>query len=66
MNFHTIAAGRIAAAMVTPYPPGIPHITPGEVITQTIVDYLQKSLQLGMYEESFDPSLKKARVVKRS
>ena len=34
------AAGHICAQTLTPYPPGIPVLIPGERITQTIVDYL--------------------------
>lgn len=35
------AAGHISAQTLTPYPPGIPVLIPGERITQNIVDYLQ-------------------------
>ncbi len=34
------AVGQIAAQTLTPYPPGIPVLIPGERITQEIVDYL--------------------------
>jgi arginine decarboxylase len=34
------AAGHISAQTLTPYPPGIPVLIPGERITQEIVDYL--------------------------
>ncbi len=33
--------GRITAMLVTPYPPGIPLLIPGERFNQRIVDYLQ-------------------------
>jgi arginine decarboxylase len=33
--------GRITAMLVTPYPPGIPLLIPGEQFNQTIVNYLQ-------------------------
>ncbi|GAB2889287.1 arginine/lysine/ornithine decarboxylase [Uliginosibacterium flavum] len=33
--------GRITAIMLTPYPPGIPLLIPGEVFNKTIVDYLK-------------------------
>jgi len=36
------AIGRIAAEATTPYPPGIPLLVPGEIITQEIVDYLKE------------------------
>lgn len=35
------AVGRVAADMLAAYPPGIPNVVPGEVITQEAVDYLQ-------------------------
>ncbi len=35
------AAGHISAQALTPYPPGIPVLIPGERITQEIVDYLE-------------------------
>ena len=34
------AAGRISAAMITPYPPGIPLLVAGQLITQEIVEAL--------------------------
>jgi arginine/lysine/ornithine decarboxylase len=34
------SAGEIAAELVTPYPPGIPVLAPGEVITSERIDYL--------------------------
>ncbi|WP_035051824.1 arginine/lysine/ornithine decarboxylase [Andreprevotia chitinilytica] len=33
--------GRVTAVMLTPYPPGIPLLIPGEVFNKTIVDYLR-------------------------
>jgi arginine decarboxylase len=32
--------GRVAADQITPYPPGIPVLVPGQVITQDIIQYL--------------------------
>jgi arginine decarboxylase len=34
-------AGRISAVLLTPYPPGIPLLIPGERFNATIVRYLQ-------------------------
>ncbi|MDT9682917.1 ornithine decarboxylase [Streptomyces sp. TRM76323] len=42
------AAGRIAAEMISPYPPGVPVVAPGEVITQDVVDYLRSGVAAGM------------------
>ncbi|HEX4879578.1 MAG TPA: lysine decarboxylase, partial [Limnobacter sp.] len=33
--------GRITSALLTPYPPGIPLLIPGEKFNATIVDYLR-------------------------
>jgi arginine decarboxylase len=33
--------GRITATLLTPYPPGIPLLIPGERFNRTIVQYLQ-------------------------
>ncbi|MGV3526138.1 MAG: aminotransferase class I/II-fold pyridoxal phosphate-dependent enzyme [Candidatus Sericytochromatia bacterium] len=35
------SAGRICTEIVSPYPPGIPILVPGERITQDLVDYIQ-------------------------
>ncbi|HEY0031747.1 MAG TPA: aminotransferase class I/II-fold pyridoxal phosphate-dependent enzyme [Devosia sp.] len=48
------AEGRIAAEMVSPYPPGIPRILPGERITQAQLRYIERSMQLGIFP--YDPS----------
>ena len=35
--------GRITTSLVTPYPPGIPLLIPGEVFNRKIIDYLKFS-----------------------
>lgn len=58
------AHGRIAAEQVTPYPPGIPAILPGERINGAVVEYLQTGVQAGMVlPDPADPSMKTIRVV---
>jgi arginine/lysine/ornithine decarboxylase len=58
------AVGRVSAEMVTPYPPGIPAIAPGEVYTETVVDYLETVVGLGAFVEgAADQSLAQLRVV---
>jgi arginine/lysine/ornithine decarboxylase len=42
------AIGRVCAEQITPYPPGIPALIPGERVTEAIVDYLQTGLKAGM------------------
>ncbi len=43
------AAGQISAELVIPYPPGIPVLAPGDVITLEKLAYLQASSKLGTY-----------------
>lgn len=43
----TEAAGAVAAELVTPYPPGIPVLAPGDLITQEKVDYLLATSEYG-------------------
>jgi len=58
-------AGRIAAEMVSPYPPGVPAVLPGERINQTVVDYLRAGKAAGMtIPDAADPTLATFRVVK--
>ena len=58
------APGRIAAEQVTPYPPGILVIVPGELIDVAVVDYLRSGLAAGMnVPDPADPSLGTLRVV---
>ncbi|MEE1787089.1 ornithine decarboxylase [Streptomyces sp. SP17BM10] len=57
------AAGRIAAEMLTPYPPGIPAALPGERLTGDVLDYLRSGLKAGMLvPDSADPALDTVRV----
>ena len=58
------ASGQIAAEMASPYPPGIPVITPGERITLNIIEYLKTGIGHGMYiPDVSDSSLQTVRVV---
>jgi arginine decarboxylase len=58
------AAGEVAAEPVSPYPPGVPVLVPGQRITQTIVDFLRQGEAEGMsIEGASDPSLETVRVV---
>ncbi|MEU6807850.1 ornithine decarboxylase [Streptomyces sp. NPDC046831] len=60
------AVGRIAAETISPYPPGVPVVAPGEVVTQEIVDYLRSGIAHGfLVSDSADPSLETIRVVAR-
>ena len=59
------AVGRIAAEQITPYPPGVPVILPGERINQAVIEYLLSGLEAGMtLPDPADPSLETIRVMK--
>jgi arginine/lysine/ornithine decarboxylase len=58
------AWGEISAELVIPYPPGIPVLAPGEVITDEKIAYLREGARHGMYVSGpVDPSLTTIRVV---
>ncbi|MFN2461164.1 MAG: aminotransferase class I/II-fold pyridoxal phosphate-dependent enzyme [Candidatus Velthaea sp.] len=58
------SAGRICAEVITPYPPGIPVISPGEEITPEIIDYLDLEKKAGVRMQGpFDSDLRSIRVV---
>ena len=64
VNFRE-SAGRICAETLTPYPPGIPVIAPGEEITPEIVDYVRLELKAGVRVQGpYDDELRTIRVVK--
>jgi arginine/lysine/ornithine decarboxylase len=58
------AVGRVSADIVTPYPPGIPVLAPGEGITEAIVEHLERFVSLGGFVEgATDQALDRFRVV---
>jgi arginine decarboxylase len=57
------AAGRICAEIVTPYPPGVPVLAPGELIDTVALDYLTSGVAAGMViPDAADAALKTLRV----
>ncbi len=60
------AAGRVAAEMVAPYPPGIPAIAPGEVVSRELVEALREAAAGGTrLSYCADPALATLQVVAR-
>jgi arginine/lysine/ornithine decarboxylase len=59
------AVGRIAADSMAAYPPGIPNVLPGEVLTPEIVDFLARTAAspTGLVRGSPDRDLSTIRVV---
>jgi arginine decarboxylase len=58
------ASGRICAEQITPYPPGIPAVVPGERLNDAVIEYLRSGLDAGMnVPDAADTSLKTFKVV---
>lgn len=58
------AAGRVAAEQLTPYPPGIPVVVPGERLDRGVLDYLRTGHEIGLnIPDATDPEMKMIRVV---
>ncbi|MFZ5466099.1 MAG: Orn/Lys/Arg decarboxylase N-terminal domain-containing protein [Pseudomonadota bacterium] len=49
--------GRITASLVTPYPPGIPLLIPGERFNKTIVDYLKFAREFNRQLPGFETDI---------
>ncbi|HHY73910.1 MAG TPA: aminotransferase class I/II-fold pyridoxal phosphate-dependent enzyme [Bacillus bacterium] len=57
--------GRIIAEFVMVYPPGIPILIPGEIISKENLDYIRENLEVGLpVQGPEDPELKSIRVIK--
>jgi arginine decarboxylase len=56
------SAGRICAEVITPYPPGIPIICPGERIDEDTIEYLQTEMLAGVHIQG--PADEKLRTIR--
>jgi lysine decarboxylase len=58
------AEGRIASESLAAYPPGVPNVLPGEVLTRPTLDYIADSVAHGgLVRGASDRTLKTIRVV---
>jgi lysine decarboxylase len=59
------AVGRVAADSLAAYPPGVPNVLPGEVLTGEVVDFLARTAgsPTGMVRGAADPGMAQVRVV---
>jgi lysine decarboxylase len=57
------SAGRTCAEMVMFYPPGIPLLMPGEIVTPDTLDVCRRLLAAGAHPYANDPTLETIRVV---
>jgi len=59
------AGDRLSGELVCPYPPGIPVLMPGEIITTGVINYLQKVLASGgVISGCSDPTLATIKVIR--
>jgi lysine decarboxylase len=59
------AVGRISADSLAAYPPGIPHVLPGEVLTDEVVEFLRRTAAspFGHVRGALDRELSRMRVL---
>ncbi|CAM2778310.1 aminotransferase class I/II-fold pyridoxal phosphate-dependent enzyme [Hathewaya histolytica] len=56
--------GRISAEFLMAYPPGIPVLCPGEIITKDVVEYVLELKKVGLYVQGTeDPTVENIKVV---
>jgi lysine decarboxylase len=60
------AVGRVSAELIAPYPPGVPVLAPGEVISAAVLNALQVALaDGGRIAYAADPTLTTIQVIAR-
>ena len=58
------AVGRIAAESLAAYPPGIPNVLPGDLLTEETLDYMRTAIEHGgSLRGASDRELRTVRVV---
>lgn len=61
------AAGRVSTEILTPYPPGIPAVVPGERLDTAVIDYLRTGVRAGMViPDAADGDIETLRVMRES
>ncbi|WP_026486137.1 aminotransferase class I/II-fold pyridoxal phosphate-dependent enzyme [Caldanaerobius polysaccharolyticus] len=59
------SVGQISSEFILSYPPGIPVLCPGEIITQEIVDYVEEMKAAGLFVQGTeDPDVNYIKVVR--
>jgi arginine/lysine/ornithine decarboxylase len=62
---HPLLPGRVAAEIISPYPPGIPAIAAGELITTDLLEALRDEARAGSrMAGASDPTLETVLVVR--
>jgi len=61
------SVGRVMAEFIMVYPPGIPIVQPGELLTKENLEYILEHLEAGLpVQGPEDPTMERVRVVRRS
>lgn len=61
------SVGLVSGEFLMAYPPGIPILCPGEIITQEIIDYVKKLKEVGLYVQGTeDPEVERIKIVSKS
>jgi lysine decarboxylase len=59
-----VAVGRVCAEVIAPYPPGVPVLVPGELVTEEALDVVRRAAARGTrIAYAADPSLARVTVV---
>ena len=56
----------VAARMVVPYPPGVPVLVPGQLVTHEVVDYVRALARKGVEIHGYDRETNTIRVLRAS
>ncbi|MDI3256424.1 MAG: aminotransferase class I/II-fold pyridoxal phosphate-dependent enzyme [Kyrpidia sp.] len=60
------SVGRIFAEMLMVYPPGIPILVPGEIVTEASLEYIAEHMNAGLpVQGTDDPAVQRVKVVRR-
>jgi arginine/lysine/ornithine decarboxylase len=59
------SVGFVSASMVTPYPPGIPVLCPGETITESILAQVQRLMCYGCELQGLEDNMEMIRVLEK-
>jgi len=62
------AVGRVSADSIAAYPPGIPNVMPGEVLSTETIEFLRRTAAspTGLIRGSFDATMDRVRVIDQS
>ncbi|MCD8036824.1 MAG: aminotransferase class I/II-fold pyridoxal phosphate-dependent enzyme [Clostridiales bacterium] len=59
------SVGKISAEMIAPYPPGIPMVYPGEIITEDIYEFIAEAVENNRHIHGFsDKTMKTIKIIR--